>query len=84
MKSEEVAKMKFPKRFAIEGLNPHDVKVVVVVSTATGFIQKVYANLASMPEDFTFRNLCGPMADKHEGVYALRFECKETYTMMSN
>ena len=83
---KEVTAMRFPKRFELESVNPLDAQVKIVIDGGgIGFITRVFKNL----EDFfnhgnTLSALVGPMADKHDGNWCLRFECKNTYKQMGN
>ena len=71
--------LKFPKRFEIEGLDPLKLKVKVVSLKK----EIVFKNLEDADQIMDLSRLAGPMADKHEGQWCVRFECKETYRKLS-
>ena len=85
MKEREYrASMKFPKRFELEGLNPRQVRVKIVVLAGDMWITKEFSNLAAISADVGLMQLCGPFADKDsKGNWCLRFENKAACTALS-
>jgi len=78
----------FPKRFELEGLDPREVQVKIVVLAGNQYIQKIYKNLDDVPADTGLRNLYGPFADKiykseHDWKWCLRFENNTAYNSFS-
>ena len=78
--------MNFPKRFEMLGIDPRSVKVKVVYTGISGKLyQVVYDNIAKF--NLNYNNECGklvgPMADKLNGEWCLRFESKDAYRRLS-
>ena len=71
---------KFPKRFEMEGLDPYQLKVVVIKDMK----KQVFENLSEASKVIDFDKLHSPMADKHEGVRCVRFECPVSYDFLSD
>lgn len=71
--------MKFPKRFEIEKLDPMTLKVKVV---GMGQVN-IYDNMEQAGKILNFMFLAGPMADKHEGQWCVRFETFDANKRMS-
>lgn len=71
---------RFPKRFEIEGLDPFTLKVQVVTKDA----YKVFETLEKACQEVNLHGFCGPMADKIDGNWCIRFESKEVYASMCN
>lgn len=73
----------FPKRFEMEGIDPLTVKVKVVnLFGEVGREEKIFNSLAEVPEALIF-GCVGPMADKLDNQWCLRFETRETYKHLS-
>jgi hypothetical protein len=71
--------MKFPMRFELENLDPLQVRVLIVDSS---FKEHMFDNLASVPADM-LKGLLGPMADKRDGQWVVRFEAYNVYEALS-
>jgi hypothetical protein len=77
--SVNTQKLKFPKRFEMDGLDPYQLKVVVIKDMK----KQVFENLEEASKVIDFDKLHSPMADKHEGVRCVRFECPASYDFLS-
>ena len=70
---------KFPKRFELEGIDPLQAPVLIVDSLYT---EHMYENLAAVPASI-LPGLVGPMADKRNGRWVVRFESQNVYDRLS-
>lgn len=71
--------MKFPKRFEMEGIDPMQCPVVVIGTGTTC----VYLNMEKFLFSWNPDELCGPMADMHNGKRCVRFETVEANKQLS-
>ena len=78
-------KMKYPKLFEMEGLDPEQLKVQLVRVGEDGrFTEQVLDNIRFTKPIFESEKFVGPMAGKIDGEWCIRFECKETYKKLSS
>lgn len=77
--TDEVEILKWPERFMIENLDPYTLKVQIV--TEHGVFD--YENILRAEIVHGFNQIVGPMADKINDEWCIRFESKKVYELLS-
>lgn len=75
--------MKFPKRFEIEGIDPLTVKCKLVDCENGCLFELVLDCVEIAANVVDLSKFYGPMSDKHDGKWCVRFESKSAYKALS-
>jgi hypothetical protein len=79
-----MANYNFPRRFAIEGLNPLELRVKYVFKNSVGRLEvKYFDTLEDFEEHRKGLSALGPMWDIEDSEPFVRFESSEAYRQLS-